>query len=69
MGKNTEIRSYSAIRPTYNSLQMYKKGDVNVTISVRMSNTATRTFTIPPKSIICEIQPVTIEEQPKPEKR
>ena len=33
-----------------------------------MSKTATRTFIIPPKSIICGIQPVIIEEQPKPDK-
>ncbi|VDI56098.1 Hypothetical predicted protein [Mytilus galloprovincialis] len=49
------------------ALHQYKQNGT-ITVRILMSNTTTRTFTIPPKSIICEIQPVTIEKQPKPEK-
>lgn len=33
-------------------------------ITIQLSNVTTRTITIPPKAVICELQPVTI--QPKP---
>ncbi|VDI34236.1 Hypothetical predicted protein [Mytilus galloprovincialis] len=46
--------------PTFRNYQ-YKE---NGTLTVRLSNITTRTITIPPKAIICEVQPVTIEAQP-----
>lgn len=36
----------------------------NGPVIVKLSNTTTRTLTIPSRGIICEIQPVTIERQP-----
>lgn len=36
----------------------------NRPVKVKLSNTTTRTLTIPSRGIICEIQPVTIERQP-----
>jgi hypothetical protein len=38
--------------------------DYNGHITIQLSNVTTRTITIPPKVVICELQPVTI--QPKP---
>lgn len=46
------------ISPSLVTYQGKGKGFVDVTIS----NCSTRTVTIPPKSIVCEVQPVTIEE-------
>ena len=36
-------------------------------VDVHVSNITTRTVVIQPKAVLCEIQPVTIEENPKPE--
>jgi hypothetical protein len=44
-------------------IQNYKK---NGTITVRLSNLTRDTITIPQKTIICEVQPVTIETQSTP---
>lgn len=45
------------IEPTLISYQHRKNGPVKI----RISNITTRTVSIPPRAIICEIQPVTIE--------
>lgn len=34
----------------------------NETLTVRLSKTTTQTITIPPTAIICEVQPVTVED-------
>ena len=39
---------------------------MNGPITVRVSNITTRTICIPPKAIVCEIQPVTLENNPQP---
>ena len=49
------------IEPTLRPYR-YKENGI---ISVTLSNVTTRTITIPPKAIICEVQPVTIEATPK----
>ena len=37
----------------------YKKG---ASVTVNMSNITTNTISIPPRSILCELQPVTVDE-------
>ena len=49
------------VEPT---LRPYNFNDKGI-ITVKLSNITTRTITLPPKTIICEVQPVTIEAQPK----
>jgi hypothetical protein len=36
-------------------------------ITIQLSNITTRTITIPPKAVICELQPVTIQPKPSQE--
>ena len=36
-------------------------------ITIQLSNMTTRTITIPPKAVICELQPVTIQPKPSQE--
>jgi len=36
-------------------------------ITIQLSNVTTRTITIPPKAVICELQPVTIQPKPSQE--
>jgi hypothetical protein len=36
-------------------------------ITIQISNVTTRTITIPPKAVICELQPVTIQPKPSQE--
>ena len=36
-------------------------------ITIQLSNITTRTITIPPKAVICELQPVTIPPKPSQE--
>ncbi|XP_060077578.1 uncharacterized protein LOC132557106 [Ylistrum balloti] len=39
-------------------------GDKNRTVSVQLSNVTSRTLTIHPKAVICELQPVVMEKPP-----
>ena len=49
------------VEPSLITYQHKQHGHINV----RLSNTTTRTISIPPKAVVCEIQPVILEEQPE----
>lgn len=48
------------------SFVSYKYQNNNNNVKVKISNVTTTTVKIPPKTLLCEIQPVIEEEIPKP---
>lgn len=64
--KTSSVLQSSTLTPDFKDIDItntlrpysYKKNGI---ISVRLSNVTTRTITVPPKQIICEVQPVIVE--------
>lgn len=64
--KTSSVLQSSTLTPDFkdiditNTLRLYSYKQ-NGIISVKLSNVTTRTITVPPKQIICEVQPVIVE--------